>query len=144
MTGPLNLYNIYYGDFSGQSGATGTRTLIDYLAANIGNSSWYRSTTEYYQINADDSKTYASNIINFPQRSVNLYPAKRGASNIITEEGVVNDIINLFNSQSLPIDKNGIYAVIFRGDLTFGDWLQDYGWCGYHTTFALNTGQVVR
>eukprot|EP00597_Dinobryon_sp_UTEXLB2267_P002750 CAMPEP_0170073096 /NCGR_PEP_ID=MMETSP0019_2-20121128/10574_1 /TAXON_ID=98059 /ORGANISM="Dinobryon sp., Strain UTEXLB2267" /LENGTH=247 /DNA_ID=CAMNT_0010282405 /DNA_START=809 /DNA_END=1552 /DNA_ORIENTATION=+ len=144
MTGPINLYNIYYGDFSGQSGATGTRTLIDYLAAHLGNSSWYHSTTEYYQINPDDSKTYASNIVNFPQRSVNIYPSKRGASNVIEETDLVTDIINLINSKTLPLDVNGIYAVIFRGDLTFGDWLQSYGWCGYHTSFGLTNGDNIR
>eukprot|EP00597_Dinobryon_sp_UTEXLB2267_P009984 CAMPEP_0170100494 /NCGR_PEP_ID=MMETSP0020_2-20130122/1684_1 /TAXON_ID=98059 /ORGANISM="Dinobryon sp., Strain UTEXLB2267" /LENGTH=183 /DNA_ID=CAMNT_0010323385 /DNA_START=864 /DNA_END=1413 /DNA_ORIENTATION=+ len=75
MTGPINLYNIYVGDYHDQiHGSNSTIVLMDYLATHIGNSSWYDTVTNYYQINSDGSKTYASHIVNFPYKSVNVIP----------------------------------------------------------------------
>jgi len=142
MKGPINLYNIYYGDYHGQMTPTGTRTLIDYLAANIGNSSWYDTVTNYYQVNSDGSRTYASHKVNFSESSVNISPAARGSTVVLDDDMIVTSLINLFNSLKLPVDTSGIYAVMFRGDFTYSGWLSE--WCGFHQNFALSDGRLMK
>ena len=60
----------------------------------------------------------------------------------ITETTIINAISSLIASGNLPVDVNGVYAVIFRGDLSYSaygtSWLT--GWCGYHTSFTHSSG----
>mmetsp|Transcript_1266 Transcript_1266/g.2120 ORF Transcript_1266/g.2120 Transcript_1266/m.2120 type:complete len:450 (+) Transcript_1266:48-1397(+) len=151
MTGPINLYNIYMGDYHNELSPTGTRTLMDYFATNLGNSSWYDTITKYYQMNSNGTKTYASHVVNFPQSSVNIYPAARGSAikldngqtvSVLTDEIIQNAIVSLLSSGRLPVDTSGIYAVMFRGDFASPGWLVD--WCGFHQNFALADGRLIK
>lgn len=140
ITGTVNLYNIYYGNFVLPTYLQQTRNLIDYFSYNVGNSSWYKTLSTYYQVNADGSKTYASTSVVL-KRSINIFP---GAKRItITDSDIVTGILAQFNSASkpLPVDTNGIYVVIFRDDFDYDGWLQS--WCGFHSSFALSDGRMI-
>eukprot|EP01035_Chromulina_nebulosa_P028855 gene28855-38154_t len=141
ITGTVNLYNIYYGNFVLPNYLQQTRRLIDYFSSNVGNSSWYKTLSKYYQVNnVDGSKTYASTSVVL-KKSINVFP---GAKRItITDSDIVNTILSQFNSASkpLPVDTNGIYVVIFRGDFNYDGWLRS--WCGFHSSFALSDGRMI-
>ena len=140
LTGPINLYNIYYGNFNDQSGDNGTPSIIDYFAENIGYSSWYNTVTAYYQINKDKSKTYASHSVNKPKKSINIFSGAKKL--IITDEIMVSALVQALNKGSLPVDTNAIYAVIFRGDFTYNGWLTE--WCGRHLSITLTDGRALK
>ena len=143
LTGNVKLYNIYYGKLD--SGAnSNTRSLVDYFTANVGNSSWYKTVSHsYYQINKDNSTTYASRNLTFVKSiNVNSGLTAATAKTPLNDTVLIQSIVNAFNSQKLPIDTNAVYSVIFRGDLTYSGWLTN--WCGFHSSFVLNTGQVIK
>ena len=147
LTGTINLYNIFYGSFASATGAS-TRALVDYFSSHVGNSSWLRSVAKYYQVNADNSLTYASGNATLYHKSVNPNSGLTATKNpvIIDHElEFIQLIINAFNNAVFPIDTNGIYAIIFRGDFlaTFsGGWLTN--WCGYHNSFYLSDGRIIK
>ena len=147
MTGTINLYNIYYGKYDKVN--PDTNTIVNDFSANIGNSSWYKIVSEnYFQINADNSTTYAAKNISLV-KSVNSINAGLTAGSkpvLLTNKDFTDLIVSYFNINKLPIDTNGIYAIIFRGDFTVNldgqYWLTD--WCGYHGTFVLNDGRTIK
>lgn len=138
MTGNVNLYNVFVGDFaSGDSPET--MAVIDALAANIGGSSWLNMMTSYYQVNGDNSRTYMSNSATHVA-SINIHVGEQGTN--MNEPQLITELISLFNAGTLPVDTNGVYAVILRGDFTYDGWLSY--WCGYHTAFYLNDGRIIK
>lgn len=138
MTGAVNLYNIYFGNFSSPSSNT-TKYLMDYLAANIGGTDWFNIKTAYYQINSDGTQTFESNQAKFIKR---VEVQKTVQNGTLSDTDVITTIISLFNSRALPVDENGIYNVIFRGDYHYPGFLTQ--WCGYHYAFYLSTGQLIK
>jgi len=139
MTGTVNVYHIYYGDFSSSVG-TQSKTLIDFFGSTIGGSSWYNIMTTYYQTSGTTT-TYVSNSV-VKKASVALATTQQGGS--ITSAQIVTQITNLINAGTLPNDPNGVYFFIFRGDIsvTWSDGSQWAGasssgqWCGIHDAFG--------
>ena len=134
----MNLYNVYVGDFSSGDSPETVR-VMDALAANIGGSSWLNMMTSYYQVNGDGSRTYMSNSATFV-KSVNIHAGEQGGT--MEEIQLITELIGLFNAGTLPVDTNGVYAVILRGDFSYNGWLSY--WCGYHTAFYLNDGSIIK
>lgn len=58
----------------------------------------------------------------------------------MTDAGVRAIINNLISTGQLPVDPNGIYAFIFRGDVNYSGWVGSSSkqWCGYHTSYISN------
>lgn len=139
MTGPVNLYNIYWGDFKDPTATVGTMPLIDSLASKIGVSFWYFTVSSYYQIDpATNNKTYASRTVNFPLKSINIDPTL--SSKELTESAITNQLVSLINIGRLPADSAGIYMFIFNGNFTMkisqsASWLLD--WCSYTNTIFI-------
>jgi len=139
MTGTVNAYNIYYGDIS-----SSTKDLVNYFAANLGNSSWYSTVTPYYQI-VNGVKTFLSKSLVL-KKSVDVAATKT----VLSGTDVINIILNLFNTEKVPVDSNGVYSLFFRGDITaFFEfttpsqyWLVDF--CGYHGAFYLGDGRIIK
>eukprot|EP01036_Dinobryon_divergens_P027006 gene27006-35712_t len=133
-TGDMKIFNIYYGDFSGNgSQSVG---LTNYLAANLGTSSWYDILSSYYGI-VNGNRVYVQGSLTFAG-SYNLFPKWRGNTTTIPtmKNNVAKYIIN--KDTSKPYPNNTIFAVIFRGDFTVSSssgkkWLLD--WCGLHNTY---------
>lgn len=134
MLGQVTLYNIFYGDFS-ISSSRSTVYLMNYLASHIGNSSWYNIMTAYY----DFSGRYLTKNVTFGG-NVSSNPYQKGGS--INDSTILDTITNLILSNQLPLNDNGIYAFIFRGDIQYYSALIGSsflgGWCGYHYDFMLN------
>ena len=137
MTGTINLYNIYYGDFSSNSSQE-FKTLVDYFAANIGGSSWHNMMTQYYQV-IGTTKTYMSNSVVL-KASISTNTTTRGGT--LTQEQVELIISNLISTGQLPADTNGVYAFIFRGDVQFTGWLSS--WCGNHGSYSHSSGKLLK
>ena len=116
MTGTVNLYTIYYGDFSGSVGDE-MKTLINDFSSNLGGSDYYNTMSVYYQI-IGGVRTNVSNSIVF-KGAISVEETKRGGS--INTATITNLITSLISSNKLPLDPNGIYGVIFRGDIAFHD-----------------------
>ena len=116
MAGTVNLYNIYYGDFSGSTGDE-MKTLINDFSSNLGGSDYYQTMSVYYQT-INGVKTDVSNSVVF-KGEISVEETKRGGS--INTTTITDLITSLIFSNKLPLDPNGIYGVIFRGDITFHD-----------------------
>ena len=137
MTGTINLYNIYYGDFSSASGQE-FKTLVDYFASNVGGSSWHNMMTQYYQV-IGSTKTYMSNSVVLKANIATSTTTQGGPMSGTQVETIIS---NLIASGQLPADTNGIYAFIFRGDVQFSGWLSQ--WCGYHTAYSHSSGKLLK
>jgi len=127
MLGPVNVYHIYYGDFSSTSGQT-TVSLMNYFASNIGASDWYNIMTSYY----DYTGTYCSASVTY---GGSIYQATTTTNGTITSTTVRSAITTAINAGSFPLDPNGVYFFIFRGSITLSGFLTS--WCGYHSYFYL-------
>ena len=121
MTGQVNLYTIYFGLHSDT-----TMDLMDYFAAHIGNSSWYDILSCYYQVNPSPNlrgvaaRTYISGGAAFVQRA--LYMPSVDVPLSVSTQDMLTALINSINNGNLPIDCNGIYSIIFRGDFLYDGW----------------------
>jgi hypothetical protein len=73
-------------------------------------------------------------------KSVVYQPTAQGIA--VTDAGIVAAITTQLQSGALPIDPNGIYTVIFRGDFLYSGWLST--WCGYHSHFTFKSGGSVQ
>lgn len=124
MDGQVNLYNIYYG-------SSNTQALIDYFAANIGNSAWYTTMKHY----SGGGKAISG--------TVSFVTSKYISSTVttLTDSAIKNTLAGLFFAKTLTADSDGIYAFIFKGDITFNGWLSQ--WCGYHSFFTYN-GKTIK
>jgi len=139
MLGPVNLYNIYIGDFTTSAKQRKTSALVDYFAANFGRSSLYNVMTSYYQV-INGNKVYVSNSLNFV-KSIAVHPYAMQLN--ITTMDIIHTIVDAINQNQLPFDLNGIYAVIFRGNFNFNGYLKT--WCGSHSFFIpLNTNYKLK
>jgi hypothetical protein len=140
-TGNINLYNIYWGDFSSAS-STQMKGLIDFFAANLGGSSWYNIMTTYYQI-VGNVQTFMSNKLTFV-KSVSVSTTTTAGT--LTDAIVESTISGLISSGQLPVDPAALYTLIFRGDTSYSGWAGTGGtqaqWCGFHSSFTYQPGNV--
>lgn len=130
MTDTIRLYNIYYGDFNNTTKGKETIQLMNYFAANIGNSAWYKTLSSYFQLESNGHKTPASNTAQFKD-SLLINPQK--STFAITETDIQEIIVGLIDSQDLPRDTNGVYTLIFNGTLQTPGWLTTS--CSFHSSF---------
>ena len=72
MTGQVNLYNIYVGEFNSLSDPSAA--LINYFSNNVDSSSWYGILTKHYYQYQNGVKTYISkNGINFKKGNLFIF-----------------------------------------------------------------------
>lgn len=128
MAQGVNMYHIYYGDFSSPASKF-TVSLLDYFVSNIGSTSWYQIVSQYYATNQNDNNNilHASSYISL-RLSSNVAQSASGA----IKEGDIFDSIKLFlQTNNLQPDENAIYAVMFNGGLHYtapdqSTWLGDW------------------
>ena len=143
MTGTINLYNLYLGDFISTADLVSTTTILDYFAANIGNTAWFQILSSFYAITGSDVRIPAANMSTLA-RSV-IVPLENVTS--LSDEDIQLNIYYAIAGGQFPVDEGGIYTVIFPGYLTVESsvgtfWLSD--WCSYHGAFYLPTGQLIK
>jgi hypothetical protein len=121
MLGTVNVYYIWYGNWSAPSNAV---SILTDLANNIGGSPYYNINTTYY----NGSNLRVSNSVHFAGSTADNYSRGTALSDSAIQ-GVVSDAIN---SGALPKDTNGVYFVLTSQDVTAtSGFCTQY--CGWHT-----------
>jgi hypothetical protein len=133
MTGTVKLYNIYFGKID-----TSSKDLIDYFAINVGKSAWYGITTAYYQI-VNGITTYISDDV---QLGGSISVGSDIVGGHIDGNNITLTISNAISTGLLPLDSNGIYAFMFRGNISIPGFLTSY--CGYHSSFRYKDGTYLK
>lgn len=131
MAGTINVYYIWYGNWSTLAG-TKAKTVLENLAANIGGSPYFNINTTYY----DGSGSSVSNLVHYAGSADDSYSQGSNLS-----DAAVSKVVTLTMLQGrLPIDSNGVYFVLTSTDVseTSGFCTQYCGWHGYATMSGTN------
>ena len=130
MTGQVNLYHCYYGDWSNRTewnkDGKGIE-LIEDFARNIGKSDWYKINLKYNQSNGQ----HVSNNVVFKGG------VQMGLLGVDKEHLAERDIVELANSTATAYgskpDPNGVYFVITSPDISADRYCTTA--CGWHYFF---------
>jgi len=129
MLGPVNLYYIWYGNWSG-SDAVGILTTF---GQNLGGSGYYNINTTYY----NGAGTHLSNLINLAGSTTDNY--SHGTS--LSDSAIQAVVLDAINAGSLPKDPYGIYLVLTSADVTAtSGFCTQY--CGWHTHTTSGTTHI--
>jgi hypothetical protein len=120
MLGTVNMYYIWYGDWSGN---TATTILTDF-AKNVGGSPYFNISTTYY----DGTGAHVSNSVAFAGETNDSYSQGKSLSDAAIKTVVDSSI----SSGRLPLDTNGIYFVLTSADVTAASGFCTQ-YCGWHT-----------
>jgi len=122
MLGTVNVYFIWYGDWS-SAAALGGMTVLENLVSHFSGSTYYNINTTYY----DGALTYISNSVNFAGAIFDNY--SQGAS---LNDGAVHAVVaRSISSGQLPNDPNGAYFVLTSGDVNETSGFCSV-YCGWH------------
>ena len=128
MLGQVNVYLIWYGDWTGTQGTGSTvtvQTIVKAFVSNLGGSAWWNIMTSYTQ----GTGGRISNNLVFG-----------GAASLFGSADVSNSMLasmvtNTVASGALPKDTNGIYLVIPSQNINDPNNLGASGcssYCGWH------------
>ena len=120
MLGTVNVYYIWYGNWSGN---TATTILTD-LAGSIGGSGYYNINTTY----TDGAGTKLSNAVSYVSSTIDAYSV--GTS--LTDAQIQGVVSSAITSGALPKDANGVYFVLTSADVTASSGFCTK-YCGWHT-----------
>eukprot|EP01041_Mallomonas_annulata_P007590 gene7590-15551_t len=138
MLGQINVYVIWYGDWSGAKGTgsdAGTQTIITDFISNLGGSSWWNIGTSYTK----GSGARCSNLLKYVG-SISV-PGSGPISFSLNLDIIVDSLI----SGKLPYDTSGIYLIIPSQDITDPGNFGAAGCtssCGYHTATGMAKGNM--
>ena len=127
MLGPVKVYYIYYGNWTGAT-EVGSRAILDTFAGSIGGSPYHSINTTY----TDGGANHVSNVVNF-QPPVFDNPPSQGM--VVGPVGAINIVKHAFSALALPVDPTAVYFV-----LTAPDVQENSGFCGYHDSFQNGVG----
>jgi hypothetical protein len=120
ITGTVNVYIIWYGNWSGNSATT----ILTDLASNIGGSPYFNINKGY----TNGSGQAVSGAVAYAGSTTDNY--SQGAS--FADSAVATIVSSAISSGRLPKDTNGVYFVFTSADVheTSGFCTS---WCGWHT-----------
>jgi hypothetical protein len=120
MLGTVNVYYIWYGNWSGNSATT----ILTDFAQNLGGSSWWNINTSYY----DGTNTHVSNSVHYAGSTTDNY--SQGTA--LSDAQIQTIVSSAISANKLPKDTNGLYMVLTSADVnaTSGFCTQ---YCGWHT-----------
>jgi hypothetical protein len=125
MTSGVNLYFIWYGNWSGNSATS----ILTTLAQNIGGSPYFNINTTY----TNSSGTKVQNVVTYKSSTSVAYPYGTSLSDAKIQQ-VVADAIN---SGALPSDSKGLYFVLTSSDVTASSGFCTQ-YCGWHSNGSIN------
>jgi hypothetical protein len=120
MLGTVNVYYIWYGDWSGN---TATTILTDF-AHSIGGS-------PYYNINTTYSNGSGANVANSVSYVGAVYDSYSQGSTALSDGAIQAIVSHAIINLGLPADANGVYFVLTSADVTKSGFCTSY--CGWHT-----------
>jgi hypothetical protein len=120
MLGTVNVYYIWYGNWSGNSATT----ILTDLANNIGGSPYFNINTTYY----DGSNRHVSNSVQYAGSTTDSY--SRGTS--LSDSAIQGVVADAINQGRLPKDANAVYFVLTSSDVTASSGFCTQ-YCGWHT-----------
>jgi hypothetical protein len=129
MVGPVNLYLIWYGTWTGSA----ARTVVTDVAQNIGTSSYYEMITTY----RDDCGTPLSTGAVLAGEAEDLY----SLGSTLSESEIQQVISNAITNGSLPADPNGVYYVLTSADV-IAESGQCVTYCAFHNYFDVGTTRI--
>ena len=127
----VNVYYIWYGNWSGNSATT----LLTTLAKNIGGSPYFNINTTYY----NGSSQHVANLVRYGGSTTDNY--SHGTS--LSDSSVQAIVSGAISGGKLPMDTDGVYFVLTSADVneTTGFCTQ---YCGWHTNDANLNGSDIK
>lgn len=129
MLGTVNVYLIWYGNWSGNSAVT----ILTALAQSIGGSPYYNINTTYY----NGASQHVSNAIHYGGSTTDNY--SQGKS--LSDAAIKTVVSSAITSGRLPKDTNAVYFVLTSSDVnaTSGFCTQ---YCGWHTHGTISGSDI--
>jgi hypothetical protein len=128
-TGGLNVYLIWYGNWSGN---TGTSIVPDFVN-NLGGSPYWNINTTYY----DASSAHIKNIVTLKGQTTDSY--SQGTT--LTDAAVFSVVKSAIASGALPTDPNAVYMVLTSKDVNESSGFCTQ-YCGWHTNGSYNSATI--
>jgi hypothetical protein len=125
MSGTVNLYYIWYGNWNGNSATT----ILNDWGNNIG------STTNYFvNVSYDDSAgKHVDSAVRVAGQTTDSY--SQGST--FTGSHIFSIVTRALNAKHLPVDNNGVYMVLTSADVNVSDGFCTQ-FCGWHTYGSYN------
>jgi hypothetical protein len=120
MLGTVNVYYIWYGDWSGNS-AIG---ILTDLAKNIGGSPYFNINTTYY----DGAAKHVTGSVQYVTSANDNY----SLGTTLSDANIQTIVANAIGGGSLPYDSNGAYFVLTSADVAESSGFCTK-YCGWHT-----------
>jgi hypothetical protein len=128
ILGATNVYYIWYGNWSGNSG----QTILTDFASNVGGSPYFNINTTY-----TSTSGRVSNSVHFAGSTTDDYSLGRNLS----DAGVATVVSSAITSGRLPKDTNGVYFVLTASDVAESSgFLTKY--CGWHTHGTMSGSDI--
>ena len=129
MLGTPNIYYIWYGNWSGN---TGTTILTNFIS-NLGGSSYEHINTTYY----DGTGAHVSGGLHYAGSTTDNY--SQGTA--FGDAGVLAVVSSAISSGRLPSDVNGLYFVLTSADVNeTGGFCTSY--CGWHNHASIGGADI--
>ena len=126
LTGTVNVYYIWYGDWTKANNAAAVGILTD-LAKNIGGSPYFNINSTYY----DSTNHHVINSVAYVNSTNDHY--SHGTS---LSDADVQDVVKV-NLGPLGMDTSGVYFVLTSADVTASSGFCTQ-YCGWHTFGTIN------
>jgi hypothetical protein len=123
MLGTVNVYYIWYGDWSGDSAVD----ILTEEAESIGGTPWFNINSTYYSGSGKQLK-HVSNSVAFKGSTTDDY--SHGKS--LSDDDIFEIVTDAITSGRLPKDTNGVYFVLTSADVDETSGFCKF-YCGWHT-----------
>lgn len=128
MTNTINVYEIWYGDWSG---ATTRQSLIDTFLRGVGGSSYFNINTTYF----NGSNVRVPNAVAVAG-SLSVAATKTS----LTQSDITSIVSNAVTTGALPTDANALYYVFTAANISVQGFLTQF--CGYHSYGTMNGATI--
>ena len=129
MLNTVNVYYIWYGNWSGNSATT----ILTNLASNIGGSSYEHINSTYY----NGSNQHVSGNVHYAGSTTDNY--SQGTS--LSDAQIETVVSSAISSGRLPKDTNAIYFVLTSQDVTASSGFCTQ-YCGWHTNGTIGGSDI--
>jgi hypothetical protein len=129
LTAGVNVYVIWYGNWS----ANTSTTILPTLIAGLGGSPYNNINTTYY----DGSSRRVPNSVTLADQVSDAY--SQGSTNL--SDGQIRTVVtSAISGGRLPSDPNGLYFVLTSADVTKSGFLTQY--CGWHAHSTVGAADI--